>query len=212
MQMITEKQIKNIAKQISQENKKIQYSRILEIISHSLGYKDYNSLYAKFKEEGNRVLAKLGSDALASPFDEAKTIVSDEFRKMSNKEILIERPTLDFVSAKLEDTAHTLGFSDYSAFKDYNISYYAQKNSHEEPKTKKKKITLVGKVCPNCKGEKGWEVGVETSPENTMWCSDGVCYELGYKECFYCSGTGRTTNKRIKEIKKMKRENLFLTK
>jgi len=33
----------------------------------------------------NRVLAKLGSDALASPFDEAKAIVSDEFCKMSNK-------------------------------------------------------------------------------------------------------------------------------
>jgi len=29
-----------------------------------------------------RVLAKLGSDALASPFDEAKAIVSDEFCKM----------------------------------------------------------------------------------------------------------------------------------
>jgi len=28
-----------------------------------------------------RVLAKLGSDALASPFDEAKAIVSDEFCK-----------------------------------------------------------------------------------------------------------------------------------
>jgi len=33
----------------------------------------------------NRVLAKLGSDALASPFDEAKAIVSDEFCKMSKK-------------------------------------------------------------------------------------------------------------------------------
>jgi len=33
----------------------------------------------------NRVLAKLGSDALASPFDEAKAIVSDKFCKMSNK-------------------------------------------------------------------------------------------------------------------------------
>jgi len=29
-------------------------------------------------------VAKLGSDALASPFDEAKAIVSDEFCKMSN--------------------------------------------------------------------------------------------------------------------------------
>ena len=32
----------------------------------------------------NRVLAKLGYDALASPFDEAKAIVSDEFCKMYN--------------------------------------------------------------------------------------------------------------------------------
>jgi len=33
--------------------------------------------------DNNRVLAKLGSDALASPFDEAKAIVSDEFCKIN---------------------------------------------------------------------------------------------------------------------------------
>jgi len=34
---------------------------------------------------------KLGSDALASPFDEAKAIVSDEFCKMSNNILSISK-------------------------------------------------------------------------------------------------------------------------
>jgi hypothetical protein len=152
MQNITERQIKQIAKEISQEHEKIKYSKVLEVISHSLGYKNYNTLSAKFKEEGN-------------------------------KKIFIERPILDFVSTKLEDTTH----------------------SHE--KTKKKEIVLVGKVCPNCNGNKGWEIGIIASANNFMWIDDGEYMDIGYKKCFWCSGTGRATNKRIKEMKKIKREN-----
>jgi hypothetical protein len=63
-----------------------------------------------------------------------------------------------------------------------------------------------GRDCPNCNGKGGWEVEVQTSIDDMMWYDDGDFYELINKECFWCSGTGRITNKRIKEVKKMKRE------
>lgn len=144
MHTITEKQIKQIAKQISKEYKEIQYSKVLEVIAHSLGYKDYNALYTLF---GNKP-------------DSTQTI----------KETPI---------------------------------------THTQPIKEPKQVVLQGKVCPNCNGAKGWEVAIETSPENVMWYSDGEFFELGYKECFWCSGTGRVTNKRIKEMKKLKRDNEY---
>ncbi len=52
MQTITEQQTKTIAKEIvklSKENTPLKHSNVLEIISHSLGYRDYNALSAKLK-------------------------------------------------------------------------------------------------------------------------------------------------------------------
>lgn len=172
MQNITEKQIKQIAKQISQEYKNVQYSKVIEVISHSLGYKDYNALSAKFKKE-------------------------------CNKEI--ERPIKDLIDIKLDNIAHSLGFSDYTAFKDYNASYYAEQKAHTHKEIKK--TVLYGKICPNCDGKKGWEVGVVASVDDFMWIDEGEYMDIGYKECFWCSGIGRATNKRIKEMKRLKREN-----
>jgi len=40
------------------------------------------------KAKINKVLAKLGSGALVPAFDETKTIVSDEFCKMSNNKTI----------------------------------------------------------------------------------------------------------------------------
>ena len=54
MLTITEQQIKTITKEIvklSKENTSIKHSTVLEIISKSLGYRDYNSLAAIIKKE-----------------------------------------------------------------------------------------------------------------------------------------------------------------
>ena len=60
--------------------------------------------------------------------------------------------------------------------------------------------------CKNCNGEGGWEIAVSCSPEDTMWIDDGECMAFGYKECFWCKGTGKITKKRILEVKKNKKE------
>ena len=63
------------------------------------------------------------------------------------------------------------------------------------------------KECPNCKGNGGFDVGIPCSPENIMYISDGECMELGWKDCFWCSGKGKTTEERILEVKKIKKHN-----
>ena len=59
--------------------------------------------------------------------------------------------------------------------------------------------------CQNCNGEGGWDIAVKCSPENTMWISDGDCMELGFKECFWCKGTGQISKDRITEVKELKK-------
>jgi len=61
-------------------------------------------------------------------------------------------------------------------------------------------------ICKNCDGEGGWNIAIPTSPENTMWISDGESMELGWKKCFYCKGTGKITLERLKEVKNIKKK------
>ena len=63
--------------------------------------------------------------------------------------------------------------------------------------------------CQNCNGEGGWNIAVPCSPENTMWISDGECMELGFKECFWCKGTGKISEERLKEVKKLKKKSKY---
>ncbi|MBN2826132.1 MAG: hypothetical protein JXQ76_12455 [Campylobacterales bacterium] len=54
MQTITQSQIKSITKnivQLSRESKPLQHSAVLEIFAKRLGYKDYNALIAKLKNQ-----------------------------------------------------------------------------------------------------------------------------------------------------------------
>lgn len=63
------------------------------------------------------------------------------------------------------------------------------------------------KECPNCKGNGGFEVGIPCDPNYTIYISDGECMELGWKDCFWCSGKGKVTEERILEVKNIKKHN-----
>jgi len=60
--------------------------------------------------------------------------------------------------------------------------------------------------CINCNGQGGWDIAVQTSAENVMWVSGGDYMELGYKECYWCKGSGKISVERLEEMKKLKKK------
>lgn len=58
--------------------------------------------------------------------------------------------------------------------------------------------------CPNCNGEGGWDIGVPCGPDEVMWVSDGDLMTLGFKECYFCAGTGEISKEKLAEYKKLK--------
>ena len=62
------------------------------------------------------------------------------------------------------------------------------------------------KTCPNCNGQGDFPITMSASADDMMWYEDGEYFTLGSKECFWCSGTGKASNKRIQQMEKMQRE------
>ncbi|MEA2028678.1 MAG: hypothetical protein U9N49_06855, partial [Campylobacterota bacterium] len=62
--------------------------------------------YIRLNENSNRVLSKLGSAALASPYDEAKAIVSNEFWEKSNATLQLDSSGALWI--KLSKGSHTI--------------------------------------------------------------------------------------------------------
>jgi len=109
-------------------------------------------------------LAKLGSDALASPFDEAKAIVSDEFCKMSidfdeTKKRVIKLAKLGsdalaspFDEAKAivsdEFCKMSINFLEFKGLKDIKKSFNIKENLEEKEKNFIQKLepSLIEKI------------------------------------------------------------------
>ena len=206
MQTITEQQTKTIAKEIvklSKENTLIKHSSVLEIISKSLGYRDYNGLTAAFKKDSSVSVPKPDkhTDSLENNMDNIlKSIKSIKEKLEINNSNLSES---EISSLEKELTQQRQNYT--SAVNRYEASKMVTSDNPFQTTPSGNKITE-GKECPNCKGEGGFEVSVQTTVDDMMWYDDGDFYTLINKECFWCSGTGKITNKRIKEVKKMKRE------
>jgi hypothetical protein len=62
------------------------------------------------------------------------------------------------------------------------------------------------KECTNCSGQGGWDIAVPTSADNVMWIDDGECMELGFKQCFWCGGSGKISEEREKKMKALKKK------
>jgi hypothetical protein len=61
------------------------------------------------------------------------------------------------------------------------------------------------KKCKNCNGTGGWDISVPCDPMDIEFISDGEPMRLGYKDCFWCKGTGEISEERISEVKKIKK-------
>lgn len=198
MLTITERQTKTIAKEVvllSKENKTIKHSKVLEVISKALGYRDYNGLNAAFESDNNLDLVQYAPAKDNDPFNmdsilkEIRKLVQALKGDLSKKEIKI----LELELKQQRNNYERASVKEQRA-KEASIQDILKTKSHEE------------KECPNCKGKGGWEVSVSTTVDDMMWYDDGEFFTLVQKECFWCSGAGRITNRRLKEVKKIKRE------
>ena len=61
-------------------------------------------------------------------------------------------------------------------------------------------------ICPNCDGQGDFPIAMSVSAHDMMWYEDGEHFTLSGKDCFWCSGTGKASQKRIKQMEKMQRE------
>lgn len=50
------------------------------------------------------------------------------------------------------------------------------------------------KVCKYCNGEGGREVAIESDSDDFGWTSDGSYWNIGWKDCKKCKGTGFINN------------------
>ena len=79
MQKITQQQIKTIAKEIiklSKDNTPIKHSSVLEIISKSLGYRDYNALSNKLNNEKSLFSKNIDNNSVNKESEEDRIIAA----------------------------------------------------------------------------------------------------------------------------------------
>ncbi|MEA2028862.1 MAG: glyoxalase superfamily protein [Campylobacterota bacterium] len=201
MQTITQSQIKSITKnivQLSKESKPLQHSVVLEVFAKKLGYKDYNALIAKLKIQ----------DKQSSP-SKKKSSNSIELLDVVNELNNISQ-NIQTIQELFNKHKSTIPEFDEDILEDiiYKERLEYSRKAMQKVRLKEKqqsKNQLPKYPCPNCKGEGGWDIAVETDAYNAMWLDDGEFFELGYKKCFWCEGVGELSSLRLEEVKKIKK-------
>lgn len=170
------------------------YYSVLESVSRSFGYKDYNSLSNSLKEE-----VPVSDDTV----EYVDTLFSKVYRI---------RGVIDTIKSELETKKNTLSEEEVQKIESkLKILDSFQKSALATYEKAKKEL----KTCTNCNGEGEFIVGLRHGASNFDYYNyergdfSAVLGMLDYKECLWCSGTGKITDKRINEVKKMKKEHNY---
>ena len=167
------------------------YFSVLEVLSRSQGYKDYYSLRNSLKKEVPLISENMDDDIDREVY-KAHQILG--VINTINEKLKSEKSALsNYEIQKLEKELKIL-----------SPLYTKVLNKYEMAKKELK-------TCPNCNGQGEFILGLPASATESMHYD----YEYGdysavaglveSKGCFWCSETGKTSNKRIQQMKKMKR-------
>ena len=164
------------------------YYSVLEVVSRSLGYKDYNSLSNSLKKEVpvSEDMVEYVDKALSNAhwISRVINIIKEE---SGSKKNTLSTEEIQKIQSKLK----ILNSFYSNALSKYEIA--------------KKDL----KTCPNCRGEGYFILGPLDKSASSYYdyeYGDFSAVALEEKECFWCFGTGKTTDKRIKQVKNIKRE------
>lgn len=170
------------------------YYSVLEVVSRSLGDKDYNSLSNSLKKE--------------VPVSENMAVYVQETLDRANRIIRV----INIIKEELESKKNTLSTEEIqkiqSKLKILNSFHSNVLNKHE---IAKKEL----KMCPKCNGQGEFILGLSSGASDSMYYDyeygdfSAVAGMLETKECFWCFGTGKITNKRIKQVENIKREHNY---
>ncbi len=165
MQKINQQQIKTIAKEIvklSKDNTPIKHSSVLEVISKSLGYRDYNALNNKLDKEKSLLSKNIDNNSVNKESEEDRIIAAIDnieeeidniekelkFRKNTlfekeiqrlNEELHVQRYTLNRVQSKTTESEIDRALA---AIHNINEKLESEKNTLSEKETQKLKEEL----------------------------------------------------------------------
>lgn len=172
----------------------LNYYSVLEVLSRSLGYKNYYSLRNSLKKEVPLVSENI-DDYIENALYKANKILR----------------VIDSIKEKLESEINTLSTEEIRKIQiELKILLPLYNNSINKHKIAKKEL----RTCPNCNGNGDFQLGLSSSANDSMHYNynyeygdfSAVAGSVESKDCFWCSGTGRVRDKRIEQVNKMKRE------
>lgn len=167
------------------------YYSVLESVSRSFSYKDYNALSNSLKKE-----VPVSDDGV------------EYVDMLSSKEYWIKR-VIDTIKSELKSKKNSLSEEEIqkieSKLKILNSLHKSVLATYGKAKKELKK-------CPNCNGEGEFIVGLQHGASNfdynnyergNFFAVEGM---LDYKECFWCLGRGKISNNRMKQVENLKKE------
>ncbi len=170
----------------------LKYYSVLEVLARSLGYKNYYSLYNSLKKEVPLVSENMDDDI------ESQLYKANQILRVINT-----------IKEKLDSEKTTLSNNEIQKLeKELKILSPLYTKVLNKYKILKKEL----KICPNCNGQGEFILGLPSSADESMHYDyeygdfSAVAGALESKDCFWCSGTGKVRDKRIEQVKKMKRE------
>ncbi len=162
------------------------YFSVLEVLSRSQGYKDYYSLRNSLKKEVPLVSENMDDDIESQLYkaNQILRVINTIKEKLDSKKSTLSNNEIQ----KLEKELKVLSPLHIKVLNKYEMA--------------KKEL----KACPNCNGQGDFSIAMSASAHDMMWYEDGEHFTLSGKDCFWCSGTGKASPKRIKQMEKMQRE------
>lgn len=170
----------------------LKYYSVLEVLSRALGYNDYYSLRNSLKKEVPLVSENMDDDI------ESQLYKANQILRVINT-----------IKQKLDSEKSTLSNNEIQKLeKELKILSPLHTKVLNKYKMLKKEL----KTCPNCNGQGEFILGLPASATKSMHYNyeygdySAVAEFVESKGCFWCSYTGKTSNNRIQQMEKMKRE------